>query len=503
MERPGESRDGSSRDAGSRGAASRGPGSGSKAPSPNPADARDSDDARAFAPERRTLTLGILLGVTLVGFETLAVVTVAPTIAASLAAVERYGWIFSSFLLATLLGAVVAGHTLDRIAPRITLVVALALFGLGLAMAGAASTMDVLVAARAVQGLGGGALVTALYVAVTRAYPDRTRPRVMALMSSAWVLPALLGPTVAGAVATTFGWRAVFLGLLPAVLLVAALTGPAFASLGRGNGAGAFGARLRAALLLVVGALLLLIALEATAWWTLPIVGFGAWVAYRGLRPLLPWGTLSLARGLPAAVGARGTVYPAFVTAETMVSLMLVTHYGHSPAVAGVILALGSLGWTAGAWLQERADAAFGPESRGTRIAIGAAMVTLGLTVQALGLLAPDLVLVLAATGWVCAGLGIGFAHATSSVHVFALAGSADAGRASAALQIVDQFGAAVGTGLAGAIFAAFHARGLGAPVGIGIAMASSAILAGAGIVAGRRSRVLGHAHATQDLPHV
>ena len=435
------------------------------------------------------LTLGILLGVTLVGFETLAVVTIAPEIAAAFDAVERYGWIFSSFLLASLLGSVIAGTTLDRRAPHETLLAALALFGIGLACGGLAPSMTWLLIARALQGLGGGALVTALYVAVTRAYPDHRRPRVMAWMSSAWVLPALLGPTLAGAVAAAVGWRWVFLGLLPVVLVIATLTLPAFARLERGSASGHLGRRLWAATRLVLGGFFALVGLESGTLlgWTVAVAS--GTVALVGLRPLLPRGTLRLGRGLPSAVAARGTIYPAFVTAETMLSLMLVTHLGYSTVIAGAVLAVGSLSWTAGAWLQERLDAARGPARRGARIGLGAGLVTTGLIVQALALTSADFAIVLAVAGWAVAGLGIGMAHATSSVHVFALAGPARAGVASASLQIIDQFGAAIGTGVAGAIVAATLPTAWGAPGGIAVAMALAVVLAAAGIVAGSRSQ--------------
>ena len=461
-------------------------------PASNERTDRTSDRARGSESEPAAagrLTLGILLGVTLVGFETLAVVTIAPEIADAFDAVERYGWIFSSFLLASLLGSVIAGTTLDRRAPQETLVAALVLFGLGLASGGLAPSMTWLLVARALQGLGGGALVTALYVAVTRAYPDHRRPRVMAWMSSAWVLPALLGPTLAGAVAAAIGWRWVFLGLLPVALVIAALTLPAFARLERGRASADLGARLWAAARLVLGGFFALVGLESG---TLPgwvVAAAGGVVALSGLRPLVPRGTLRLGRGLPAAIAARGTIYPAFVTAETMLSLMLVTHLGYSTVVTGIVLAVGSLSWTAGAWLQERLDAARGPGRRGARIGLGAALVTAGLLVQLLALATTDLAIVLAVAGWAVAGLGIGMAHATSSVHVFALAGPARAGVASASLQIIDQFGAAIGTGVAGAIVAAILPTAWGAQGGIAVAMALAVVMAAAGIVAGSRSQ--------------
>ena len=73
--------------------------------------------------------------------------------------------------------------------------------------------MAVFVLARALQGLGAGAVIVALYVVVGRAYDEQVRPRVFALMSSAWVLPSIVGPALAGFVADHFSWRWVFLGV--------------------------------------------------------------------------------------------------------------------------------------------------------------------------------------------------------------------------------------------------------------------------------------------------
>ena len=86
--------------------------------------------------------------------------------------------------------------------------------------------MTQLVAGRAVQGLGGGLLITATYVVIGEAYPDALRPRLFAATSSAWVLPSLVGPVVAGTLAQHASWRWVFLGLVPIAVLGAVLLLP-------------------------------------------------------------------------------------------------------------------------------------------------------------------------------------------------------------------------------------------------------------------------------------
>lgn len=101
------------------------------------------------------------------------------------------------------------------------------MFGAGLLVAGAAPGMWIFVGGRALQGLGGGLVIVALYVVVGRAYPERLRPSVFAAFSAAWVLPSIVGPLVAGAVTQHIGWRWVFLAVPVLILLPLAVMGPA------------------------------------------------------------------------------------------------------------------------------------------------------------------------------------------------------------------------------------------------------------------------------------
>src|SRR5690606_34438592 len=97
----------------------------------------------------------------------------------------------------------------------------------GMVGTGLAPAMPAIVAARALEGFGGGGLSVVVSAAVMRAYGDAERPRVLAWLSAAWVVPGLLAPGLAVGVAEAFGWRWVFLGLAPGVVLAAALVLPA------------------------------------------------------------------------------------------------------------------------------------------------------------------------------------------------------------------------------------------------------------------------------------
>ena len=96
----------------------------------------------------RRLTTGLVLSVTLVAFETLAISTVMPIVARDLGGVELYGWVFSAFFLSSIVGIVVLGGLVDRMGPAIPFAIGMTLFAIGLALGGLAPSMEVLVAAR-------------------------------------------------------------------------------------------------------------------------------------------------------------------------------------------------------------------------------------------------------------------------------------------------------------------------------------------------------------------
>src|SRR5690606_39012420 len=304
---------------------------------------------------QRPLTVGILLGGTLVAFESLAVVTVAPRLAEELGGVALYGWMFSGFLLASPLGTVVAGQMADTGTLARPLALGLAAFGLGLAVSGSAPTMLVVIAGRVLQGLGGGALSTVMLTAITRAHPHSQRARIMALTSSAGVVPALLGPTVAGFVAEALHWRLVFWGIVPLLLVVGAMTVPRFRHLDPPVAARPPRGRLAAALTLALGTGLFLTGLGAASAWLAALLAVpGAAAAVYGLRALMPAGIARLGRGLPAVVASRGLAFAAVVGVEVFLALMLTAVHGYSSTVTGAVIATGSVSWSVGSWLQSR-----------------------------------------------------------------------------------------------------------------------------------------------------
>ena len=113
---------------------------------------------------RRTLTLGLLVCITAVAFEGMAVVTAMPAAAADLGDAELYAWAFSAVMIPQLFAIAATGRIVDRTGPVRPLLIGLFVFAAGVVVAALAPTMIVLLVGRFVQGLGGGAVNLCLLV---------------------------------------------------------------------------------------------------------------------------------------------------------------------------------------------------------------------------------------------------------------------------------------------------------------------------------------------------
>ena len=447
-----------------------------------------------FDNKHRTLTIGILFSLTLVAFEALAVVTVAPIMGKSLDGMNLYGWIFSAQLLASLFSIILGGELADKHGPARPFIMGTSILAVGLAFAGFAPTMLVLIFGRLLQGLGAGAVVVAMYTAVNLGYADEIRPRMMAMMSTAWVVPSLVGPAIAGVIADALSWRYIFLIVLPFVIVVAIFVSREFLKLSHSRIDGSIKKEAKSnwpyGLMLAFGAGCLLTGLSIERVWLLAIlVVIGGALALPNLGRLLPKGTFRFKAGLPSVIAARGFFYSSFIGVQAFLALMLTSVHGFSTATTGIALALASVSWTLGSWLQDKYDRP-NIRNRSVRVRVGSSLMTVGLSIQLIALYTPSYPLIIALIGWTIGGLGIGLAHSTTSVLAFALAKKGEEGHVSAALQLVDSFIAALSTGIGGALFAfAIRQNADNEKLGIMLAFCFSLMLAVLSMIAAYKIR--------------
>jgi MFS family permease len=388
-----------------------------------------------------------------------------PVAARALDGVRAYGLAFASYFATLLLGTVAAGGWNDARGPRAPVLAGLGLFGGGLLVAGSAATFPVLLVGRAISGLGGGLLVVSLYVVVADVYPEDLQPRVFGAISTAWVLPSIVGPALAGWLASHWSWRAVFLVVLPLALLLVPILAPQLRGSARDGEQDrtATRRRLLRGLGLASGALALQAGVDAGVPAGVAPVVVGALLVVLTLPGLVPRGALRLARGLPSLVAVRGLFTGTFSGAEAFIPLMLVDHRGITPAVAGSALTVGAFGWTAGSWVQGSRWVRW---ERSTILTLGAGIVALGallLAVTPLGSLPAWLV----PLAWMVCACGMGLGMSSMSVLTLRLSPAGEEGRSSSALQIGDSLGSLLGIGIAGALFSTLHALPGGGAYGV------------------------------------
>jgi MFS family permease len=419
-----------------------------------------------------------------------------PVAATELGGVREYALAFSLFLTTSLLGTVLAGGWADATGPRLPLVTGLALFAIGLVVSGVATSFNLLIVGRGVAGFGAGLQIVSLYVIVADAYPTEQHARIFGYLSAAWVVPSIIGPALAGWVASSVSWRVVFLGVPPLAVLawLVLLTGLAGVRTTRAERAEPAeradqSSRARAAygLCLAGGALLVQWGTQDIKdWFGVPVTLIGIAVVVLSLPPLLPRGALRLHLGLPSVVITRGLLTASFFAAETFIPLLLVTSRGFSPAQAGLVLTGASLGWSAGSWLLGRDWLHW---ARRRMLVSGAFVMAVGmLCLVGVGLAWFTEYAVLAI--WLLAGLGMGMAYSSTSVLALLLAPQGEEGRASSALQLCDGLGGVLGIGITGAIFAVAHHPGHDDGHALAAIWAGLAVIAALAMVTGSRARL-------------
>ena len=450
---------------------------------------------RLLARANLPVVVGIVALVTLAAFENRAVSTILPTVVR-----ELDGWaLFGASTGATLVTFTVAmawsGGWTDRAGPRPVLLWGMAAFVVAQVVSALAPTMTVFVAGRAASGAAEALIDTALMVLVAQALPEALRAKVFASFAAAWILPSLLGPSLAGAIDAVWGWRAVFVAPLLVVPFALALLRPALRRTHAGGAttpdAGATASerrRVAAALVLAAGLAITtfsapLLSEPTTRLLGVLAIGSGAVLVVVGALRALPHGLVRLARGVPTVIAVRLLVSAAFTAVAGLIPLMLVQTHDASTAVAGISLSVTGCLWAAGSWLNST-NRVQAEVSAPTRARLGAGLIAAG----SLGpvLLSLDVVgLVPGMLAWAVAALGMGIVSPTLSTQLLSLAPVSEQGRVSAAQGLAISTGVALSTGVVGAVVALRGAETDG--VAFGLLMAGGAACAlVAALAAGR-----------------
>jgi len=416
--------------------------------------------------------LVVVLSILGPAFSTFITATVLPTAIAEIGGLAIYAWASTAYAVGSILGSAGSSVAVLRMGMRHTAVAAVSVFVVGAAVCAMASSMPVVVAGRALQGLGGGMLIASAHSMVRELFPETLWQRMLTTISCAWAIPALGGPVVGGVLAGLGHWRLAFWAMTPIAVLAAALT---WRILPRSETRPTKPARVPFGRLALICASVLCIGsianTRATAARAALFVGAAAAVALM-LRldttahaRLFPMGMLSIGRRIGQGFWMVFLLGMSTTPGGVYVPLLVQVLHGVTPAAAGYLYAVQSLSWTTGTILSAQVS----PVRARTVIVLGPLLTAMGFTGLFFTIGAGPVAAI--AASLMLVGIGIGTCWAHIGTAILSSARPDEGALTASMIPSTQLFAVALGAALSGVIA---NAAGLG-----GGASSEAAALAG------------------------
>ena len=406
---------------------------------------------REHLPKLITMSLALWLHAT----NSMLVATTVPSAVEEIGGLHLISWTFALYLAGSITAAASISMIVAKIGLRRSLIRAALVYTVGCVIVAVAPTMEILLAGRVFQGLGGGGLIALVYVSQDRFFSNRLLPKVVALHSMVWMLAALSGPAIGGAFATLGIWRMAFWSFaIQGILLV-----PAIHFLLRGGERDRDGPTDRIPIfrILFLCAAILLFSLSAARFhpWGSPLMIVGGCLSLiffinRDRRAdrgrILP--RQATEPGHSIAYGILTTLILSLSIMSFIVygPFLLIELYGMTPLEAGFVVLIESVAWGSAAVIMSGISASREPRV----IRIGSAMVVVGLVGMALTLphylLWPMIAFVVVLNG----GMGMMWGYIIK--RIIGGVPAAEKDRAASTLPITQQTGFALGAALSGLI---------------------------------------------------
>jgi EmrB/QacA subfamily drug resistance transporter len=392
------------------------------------------------------------------------VATALPAIASSLGEIERASWVVVSYLIANTIAAPVYGRLGDTFGRRSMMFIALAIFVIGSLLCAVSPNIELLTAARVLQGFGGGGLMTLSQALIGEAIPPRERGKYQGYLAGVSVSSSTFGPVAGGYLTEAFGWQSIFLVNVPLGLIAAVLVLRLVAKPGDRKRTTFDMPGLVLFIMFVSPVILALEQLQRMDTRTLPMVAgllaFGIfslvlllWQEKRNTAPLIPprlfrESSIWRADGLAACHGA------ALVSLLTFLPIYLRAVRGASPAETGLMLLPLTFGIGIGSMITGQLV---------TRTGRTAVYPTYGLAGATLGIVALGFgisYLSVSAMPWAfcLVALFMGSVMAVVQITVQTAAGPRMLGTGAAMVQFSRSVGAAVGTATVAAVLFSYLA---------------------------------------------
>jgi EmrB/QacA subfamily drug resistance transporter len=401
----------------------------------------------------RKLTIGaLLLSMFMAAMEATCVSTAMPTVISDLGGLSLYGWVGASYLLASTVSVPLYGKLADRRGRKPVLLIGIALFLVGSLASGLSASIEQLIAFRALQGLGAGAVQPIVMTVIGDLYAPSERGRVQGLFGAVWGVAGVAGPLLGGAIVHALSWRWVFLVNLPPGILAMIALSVFYREPKRERAtlpldwAGAITITLASLALLLAASEVLVPLMGAAS--VLLLIAF-VWLESRAKDPVVPL-SLMTRRLIAVATIASLLLGAAMMGILNFLPLHVQGVLGELPTVAGLVIAPMLVGWPLAAALTTRLLTRIGYKKP---LVLGAAITTVSLfaAVPLISSAAPPWTLGIAMFAF---GVGMGLANTAAIIGVQASVGYEQRGVATATTMFARSMGSALGVGALGAVLA-------------------------------------------------
>ena len=399
-------------------------------------------------------------GVALYATNEFLTISLLPNTVAEIGGSRLYAWVTTLYLVGSVAAATMVNPMLLRVGPRSSYLMGLALFGVSSLVCGMAPNMEILIAARALQGVAGGLLAGLGYAVINAALPRSLWTRASALVSAMWGVATVVGPATGGLFAQFGLWRWAFVAMAILTVLMAMLVPIALAADRVDPSVAAAAMKVPVWSLVLIGAAALAISVAQIPHNFLATVGLlAAGVVLVGLFVIVDW--RMRAAVLPPSVfgpGPRKWIY--LTMAVLMIGAMVDTYvplFGQrlahlTPVAAGFLGAALAVGWSVSEIVSASVE---NPRTIAWVIAAAPVVVAAGLALGAVTQRQDATVgsVALWTIALAVAGIGIGMAWPHLSVRAMdSVNDPAEGSAAAAAINTVQVISAAFGAGLAGVV---------------------------------------------------
>ena len=421
----------------------------------DPPQAQDARWSEIFTGRLGTLTFVLGLGMGLFAINQFVVATIMPTVVRDIGGVDYYTWAFSLFAIGAIIGSASATPLSQAFGVRRAYAGAGLMLGIGLAGAALAPDMPILVAARLIQGIGGGAVASSGYGLIAISYPPHLRSRVLGVVSTIWGTSTVFGPGLGAAFAEPGLWRGAFLVLLPLIILFVVL---AWRFVDGARGDGRLSAIPYRRLALLALAVLLISATSLTeATWLRAVLVIGSIIFAvltfvidaRARRNMFPRGATRVLTELGAIywILFLGSIVLAIV--NTYSTYYLQALHNVAPLVAGYLFAIQSLMWTVSALVVAMLPRTFETAS----IVSGLIIILVGTVAIALTVDSGPVFAIAIAIG--LTGIGLGAINNPVIQRIIAIVPEAENHMAGTSVQTIRNIGISFGAAFSGLVAAA------------------------------------------------